>query len=71
MISSGVLLDTSPDVDLGTITVNSGGKLVFKQGATLQLRTHFILLDGGELHIGGEGDACAFTGSAHIILLGK
>ena len=68
MIESGdfFLLDTSPP-HLGSITVESGGKLVVADGMDIKLSVTYILIRG-EMHVGAED--CKFTGKLHITLRG-
>ncbi|XP_078319448.1 cell surface hyaluronidase-like [Crassostrea virginica] len=68
VIESGdfFLLDTSPP-PLGSITVESGGKLVVADGMDIKLSVTYILIRG-EMHVGAED--CKFTGKLHITLRG-
>ncbi|XP_060071180.1 protein DDB_G0287365-like [Ylistrum balloti] len=68
-ISTPILLDESPGVDLNSITIVSGGQLVFAPDSDLVLRTCYIHIDGGRLDIGSE--TCRYTGNAKIQLLGN
>ncbi|XP_021362407.1 transmembrane protein 2-like [Mizuhopecten yessoensis] len=68
-ISTPILLDESPGVDLNSITIGSGGRLVFAPDSDLILRTHYIHIDGGRMDIGSE--LCRYTGKAKIQLLGN
>ncbi|XP_068092458.1 cell surface hyaluronidase CEMIP2 [Hyperolius riggenbachi] len=62
------------DATVHSITIQDGGKLVFKDDAdgsrNITLKTRFILIkDGGALHIGAE--KCRYKSKANIILYGK
>ncbi|XP_023932993.1 cell surface hyaluronidase [Lingula anatina] len=63
------LLDQSTTVK--SITVQDGGKLVFKDGvAPIVVKTkHILIEDGGEMHIGSPD--CRYKGKVTIILQGK
>ena len=68
-ISTPILLDTAVP-ELFSITIVDGGRLVFSPDRNHDLRTHYILIEGGgELHIGAED--CKFEKFATITLLGK
>ncbi|XP_045699280.1 fibrocystin isoform X6 [Phyllostomus hastatus] len=63
-----LLLDTSTSI-LNFVHVK-GGKLVFMDAGTIELRAHSILVsDGGELQIGSEDNP--FQGKAEITLYGS
>ncbi|XP_069121065.1 cell surface hyaluronidase CEMIP2-like [Argopecten irradians] len=68
VIVTPILLDESPDVDLGSITISAGGRLVFAPDSDLVLRTYYIHIDGGRMDIGSED--CRYSGKARIQLLG-
>jgi cell migration-inducing and hyaluronan-binding protein len=69
VIESGdnFLLDTSPP-RLGSITIQSGGKLVVADGKDISLSVKYILING-EMHVGSEN--CPFSGKLRITLEGK
>ena len=68
-INKPIMLDTSPH-ELFSITVESGGRLVWSEEGDYSVRLHYILIkDGGEMHIGAED--CKFEAKASITLLGK
>ncbi|XP_033729839.1 protein DDB_G0287365-like [Pecten maximus] len=68
-ITTPILLDESPGVDLNSITISTGGQLVFAPDSDLVLRTYYIHIDGGRMDIGSE--TCRYTGDAKIQLLGN
>ncbi|XP_023933414.1 cell surface hyaluronidase [Lingula anatina] len=63
------LLDRSTTVK--SITIQDGGKLVFKDGvAPIVVKTkHILVEDGGEMHIGSPD--CRYQGNVTIVLQGK
>ncbi|XP_022330330.2 cell surface hyaluronidase CEMIP2-like [Crassostrea virginica] len=67
-ISQPILLDSS--VELFSLTIASGGRLVWSRAGDYAMRAHFIRIrNGGELHIGGK--TCRYTKKARITLLGE
>lgn len=56
-------------MDLGSITIVTGGQLVFAPDSDLTLRAYYIEIVGGRLDIGAED--CPYVGKATIQLLGK
>ena len=67
-ISQPILLDSS--VELFSLTIASGGRLVWSRAGDYAMRAHFIRIrNGGELHIGGK--TCRYTQKARITLLGN
>jgi hypothetical protein len=53
---------------LWSITIESGGKLVWDPNTEVHLKIHWIQVDG-ELHIGSED--CPFEQNTRIVFLGK
>lgn len=68
IINKKVALDVSPGVDLGSVTIATGGQLVFLPDRELILRTKYIHIKGGRMDIGSED--CLYKGKAKIQLLG-
>ena len=67
-ISESVLLDVNT-ARMDTITIISGGKLVFDPTAdSVKLSANMVEITGGELWIGSED--CPFTGNAELLLTG-
>jgi hypothetical protein len=66
-ITESILMDKQPPT-LWSITIKSGGKLVWDPKTEVHLRIHWIRVDG-EMHIGSEH--CPFTEPTRITFLGK
>ncbi|XP_043207482.1 cell surface hyaluronidase-like [Amphibalanus amphitrite] len=68
-INTSVLLDVN-SARMDTVTITTGGKLVFDPSAdSVRLSASMVELMGGELWIGSED--CHFTGDAEVLLTGK
>ena len=72
VINTDVLVDVTT-ADLGKVTVNEGGRLLFKNGAAVDITfsAHYILISNGSLFVGAEGDSCCYEGKLTIRLLGE
>ena len=72
VINTDVLVDVTT-ADLGKVTVNEGGRLLFKNGAAMDITfsAHYILISNGSLFVGAEGDGCCYEGKLTIRLLGE
>ncbi|XP_033729843.1 protein DDB_G0287365-like [Pecten maximus] len=68
IIDTKIALDSSPGVDLSSVTIVTGGQLVFLPNSDLTLRTKYIDIKGGRMDIGSED--CLYEGQATIQLLG-
>ncbi|XP_059808560.1 cell surface hyaluronidase-like isoform X1 [Hypanus sabinus] len=71
-IGRGMFLKLESSASLHSITVENGGKLVFKDAlkSPITLKVRYILIrNGGELHIGS--DRCPYNSTATITLYGK
>ncbi|XP_021362399.1 transmembrane protein 2-like [Mizuhopecten yessoensis] len=69
IINSLIALDASPGIDLGSVTIVTGGRLVFLPNSDLTLRTKYIEIKGGRMDIGSAD--CLYEGKATIQLLGS